>query len=55
MELINEFNLYFVEILERFYIINEEVSLNELLEIVVKKWDYLYSMNGIELFYKLVD
>ncbi|MCY7833249.1 HAMP domain-containing histidine kinase [Bacillus spizizenii] len=54
-ELTNEFNLYSAETLERSYIINEEVSLNELLETAVKKWDYLYSMNGIELLYKPAD
>ncbi len=29
--------------------------LNELLETAVKKWDYLYSMNGIELHFKPAD
>lgn len=51
-ELTNEFNLYSAETLESSYIVNEEVRLNELLETAVKKWDYLYSMNGIELHFK---
>ncbi|MBL4963507.1 sensor histidine kinase [Bacillus halotolerans] len=54
-ELTNEFNLYSAETLESSYIVNEEVRLNELLETAVKKWDYLYSMNGIELHFKPAD
>ncbi|MEH7627907.1 two-component system sensor histidine kinase YbdK [Bacillus sp. FSL R5-0603] len=54
-ELTNEFNLYSAETLESSYIVNEEVRLNELLETAVKKWDYLYSMSGIELHYKPAD
>ncbi|MEG7336305.1 sensor histidine kinase [Bacillus sp. 0102A] len=54
-DLSNEFNLYSAETLESSYIVNEEVRLNELLETAVKKWDYLYSMNGIELHYMPAD
>ncbi|MBL3649844.1 HAMP domain-containing sensor histidine kinase [Bacillus vallismortis] len=54
-ELTNEFNLYSAETLESSYIVNEEVRINELLETAVKKWDYLYSMNGIGLHYKPAD
>ncbi|MHA6487837.1 sensor histidine kinase [Bacillus cabrialesii] len=54
-ELTNEFNLYSAETLESSYIVNEEVRLNELLETAVKKWGYLYSVNGIGLHYKPSD
>ncbi|WP_276736292.1 HAMP domain-containing sensor histidine kinase [Bacillus sp. (in: firmicutes)] len=54
-KLTNEFNLYSAETLESSYIVKEEVRLNELLETAVKKWDYLYSMNGIELHFKPAD
>nr|WP_214284097.1 HAMP domain-containing sensor histidine kinase [Bacillus subtilis] len=54
-ELTNEFNLYSAETLESSYIVNEEVCINELLETAVKKWDYLYSVNGIGLHYKPSD
>ncbi|MDM5300287.1 HAMP domain-containing sensor histidine kinase [Bacillus subtilis] len=54
-ELTNEFNLYSAETLESSYIVNEEVCINELLETAVKKWDYLYSVNGIGLHYKPAD
>ncbi|MEC1685465.1 sensor histidine kinase [Bacillus mojavensis] len=54
-ELTNDFNLLSTETLESSYIINEEVRINDLLETAVKKWDYLYSVNGIELHYKPTD
>nr|WP_187441513.1 HAMP domain-containing sensor histidine kinase [Bacillus subtilis] len=54
-DLSNEFNLYSAETLESSYIVNEEVRLNELLETAVKKWGYLYSVNGIGLHYKPAD
>lgn len=54
-ELTNDFNLFSTETLESSYIINEEVRINDLLETAVKKWDYLYSVNGIELHYKPTD
>ncbi|GIN69035.1 sensor histidine kinase YbdK [Bacillus sonorensis] len=54
-ELTNEFNVYSTDTLESSYVINDEVNLHELLETSVKKWDYLYSVNGIELIYKPLD
>ncbi|WP_339179402.1 HAMP domain-containing sensor histidine kinase [Bacillus sp. FSL R5-0560] len=54
-ELTNDLNLFSTETLESSYIINEEVRINDLLETAVKKWDYLYSLNGIELHYKPTD
>ncbi|MEC1754596.1 sensor histidine kinase [Bacillus mojavensis] len=54
-ELTNDFNLFSTETLESSYIINEEVRINDLIETAVKKWDYLYSVNGIELHYKPTD
>ncbi|MEG7284101.1 HAMP domain-containing sensor histidine kinase [Bacillus sp. FSL K6-1005] len=54
-ELTNDLNLFSTETLESSYIINEEVRINDLLETAVKKWDYLYSVNGIELHYKPTD
>ncbi|MCY8473837.1 HAMP domain-containing sensor histidine kinase [Bacillus halotolerans] len=51
-ELTNEFNHYSAETLESSYIVNDEVNISDLLETTVKKWDYLYSINGIELQFK---
>ncbi|MCY8988291.1 ATP-binding protein [Bacillus atrophaeus] len=50
-ELTNEFNLYSTDTLDNSYILNDEVNLNDLLENMVKKWSYLYSIYDIELVY----
>ncbi|CAG9613368.1 hypothetical protein BACCIP111899_02583 [Bacillus rhizoplanae] len=50
-ELTNEFNLQSTDTLENSYILNDEVNIHDLLETMVKKWDYLYSIHDIELIY----
>ncbi|MDC2864232.1 HAMP domain-containing sensor histidine kinase [Bacillus sp. BP-3] len=50
-ELTNEFKLQSTETLENSYIVNDDVNIHDLLEIMVKKWSYLYSMHDIELVY----
>ena len=50
-DLTNEFNLQSTDTLENSYILNDEVNINDLLETMVKKWDYLFSIHDIELIY----
>ncbi|WJE53704.1 HAMP domain-containing sensor histidine kinase [Bacillus cereus] len=50
-ELTNEFNLQSTDKLESSYVLNHEVNIHDLLEAMVKKWDYLYSIHDIELIY----
>ncbi|MED3912363.1 sensor histidine kinase [Peribacillus simplex] len=50
-ELTNEYNIQSTDALDNSYILNDEVNMNDLLEMMVKKWGYLYNMNGIELIY----
>ncbi|WP_148356811.1 sensor histidine kinase [Peribacillus simplex] len=50
-ELTNEYNIQSTDALDNSYILNDEVNINDLLEMMVKKWGYLYNMNGIELIY----
>lgn len=54
-ELSNELNLYSTDMLENSYIVNEEVNLNDLLDSMVKKWSYLYSIHDVDLVYKPAD
>ncbi|QCR33428.1 HAMP domain-containing sensor histidine kinase [Lysinibacillus sp. SGAir0095] len=54
-DLTNEFNLHSTDTLEDSYILNEEVNIGNLLETMVKKWDYLYSIHSIELIYRPLD
>ncbi|MGF9966412.1 ATP-binding protein [Bacillus rhizoplanae] len=50
-ELTNEFNLQSTDTLENSYILNDEVNIHDLLETMVKKWGYLYSIHDIKLIY----
>ncbi|MED1092527.1 HAMP domain-containing sensor histidine kinase [Bacillus paramycoides] len=50
-ELTSELNLQSINTLESSYILNHEVNIHDLLEAMVKKWDYLYSIHDIELIY----
>lgn len=50
-ELTNEFNLQSTDKLESSYVLNHEVNIHDLLEAMVKKWDYLYSIHDVELIY----
>ncbi|SIR56302.1 hypothetical protein SAMN05878482_104276 [Peribacillus simplex] len=50
-ELTNEYKIQSTEALDNSYILNDEVNMHDLLEMMVKKWDYLYNMHGIELIY----
>lgn len=50
-DLTNEFNIQSTDTLENSYILNNEVNMNDFLEIMVKKWGYLYSIHDIELIF----
>ncbi|MEI4803946.1 HAMP domain-containing sensor histidine kinase [Bacillus sp. FJAT-51639] len=50
-ELTNEFKLQSTDALENSYIVNDDVNIHNVLETMVKKWSYLYSMHDIELVY----
>ncbi|MDQ0879415.1 signal transduction histidine kinase [Peribacillus sp. V2I11] len=50
-ELTNEYNIQSTDALDNSYILNDEVNMHDLLEMMVKKWGYLYIMHGIELIY----
>ncbi|MGF9977139.1 histidine kinase dimerization/phospho-acceptor domain-containing protein [Viridibacillus arvi] len=50
-DLTNELNINSTESLENSYILNDEVNMNNLLEIMCKKWGYLYSIHDIDLIY----
>ncbi|MCU6599582.1 HAMP domain-containing histidine kinase [Peribacillus frigoritolerans] len=50
-ELTNEYNIQSTAELDNSYILNDKVNMHALLEMMVKKWGYLYNMNGIELIY----
>ncbi|WHY58698.1 ATP-binding protein [Peribacillus simplex] len=50
-ELTNEYKIQSTDALDNSYILNDEVNMHELIEMMVKKWDYLYNMHGIELIY----
>ncbi|MCX2825985.1 ATP-binding protein [Bacillus pseudomycoides] len=54
-ELTNEFNLQSTDTLESSYVLNHEVNIHDLLEDMVKKWDYLYSIHDIELIYNSIN
>ncbi|HEK9099792.1 HAMP domain-containing protein [Bacillus pfraonensis] len=54
-ELTNEFNLQSTDKLESSYVVNHEVNIHHLLEAMVKKWDYLYSIHDIELIYNPIN
>lgn len=53
--LTNEFNLQSTDTLESSYVVKDEVNINALLETMVNKWNYLYSIHNIQLIYKQVD
>lgn len=53
--LTNEFNLQSTDTLESSYVVMDEVNINALLETMVNKWNYLYSIHNIQLTYKTVD
>ena len=38
--------------LDNTYILNDEVNIHDLIEMMVKKWSYLYSIHDIELIYQ---
>ncbi|MGE7998382.1 histidine kinase dimerization/phospho-acceptor domain-containing protein [Lysinibacillus sp. NPDC093190] len=50
--LTNEFNLQSLDTMKNSYIVSEEVQLTILLEMMIKKWSYLYRMHSIELIYR---
>lgn len=50
-DLTNEFNIKTIDTIGHSHIVNDEVNINDLLETIVKKWSYLYHINGIELIY----
>jgi signal transduction histidine kinase len=50
-ELTNEYNIQSTDALDNSYILNDEVNMHDLIEMMVKKWGYLYNMHGIELIY----
>ncbi|MGG0413612.1 ATP-binding protein [Peribacillus simplex] len=50
-ELTNEYNIQSIDALDNSYILNDEVNMHDLLETMVRKWGYLYNMQGIELIY----
>lgn len=50
-ELTNEYNIQSIDTLDNSYILNDEVNMHDLIEMMVKKWAYLYNMHGIELIY----
>ncbi|MGE7920963.1 ATP-binding protein [Viridibacillus sp. NPDC093762] len=54
-ELTNELNVHSTDSLENSYILNDEVNMNNLLEIMCKKWSYLYSIHDIELIYSTLN
>ncbi|TKH13945.1 HAMP domain-containing histidine kinase [Bacillus wiedmannii] len=54
-DLTNEFNIQSTETLENTYIVNDEVNIHNLIENMIKKWSYLYSIHKIELVYNLQD
>lgn len=53
--LTNEFNLQSTDTLESSYVVKDEVNINTLLETMVNKWNYLYSIHDIQLIYKQLD
>ncbi|MBJ8016093.1 HAMP domain-containing histidine kinase [Bacillus cereus group sp. N34] len=53
--LTNEFNIQSTETLENTYIVNDEVNIHNLIENMMKKWSYLYSIRKIELVYNPQD
>ncbi|MGE7903351.1 sensor histidine kinase [Peribacillus sp. NPDC094092] len=50
-ELTNEYNIQSTEALDNSYILSDDVNMHDLIEMMVKKWGYLYNMHGIELIY----
>ncbi|GKU84036.1 two-component sensor histidine kinase [Niallia sp. NCCP-28] len=52
--LTNEFNLQSTDTLESSYVVKDKVNINALLETMVNKWNYLYSIHNIQLVYKQV-
>ncbi|MCU5397626.1 sensor histidine kinase, partial [Bacillus toyonensis] len=54
-DLTNEFNIQSTETLENTYIVNDEVNIHNLIENMIKKWSYLYSIHKIELVYNPQD
>ncbi|QDQ02708.1 HAMP domain-containing histidine kinase [Lysinibacillus fusiformis] len=54
-DLTNEFNIQSMDRIENSYIVNDEVNVNDLMGIMLKKWSYLYSIHDIELVYRPYD
>ncbi|MBL3852069.1 histidine kinase dimerization/phospho-acceptor domain-containing protein, partial [Bacillus cereus] len=54
-DLTNEFNMQSTETLENTYIVHDEVNIHNLIETMIKKWSYLYSIHKIELVYNPQD
>jgi len=54
-DLTKEIHLQSTDHLESSYILNEDVNIRDLLETMVQKWGYLYSMHEIELRFQPVD
>ncbi|WP_018759852.1 sensor histidine kinase [Paenibacillus terrigena] len=54
-ELTHEIHLQSTDTLESSYILQEEVNIHDVLETMVQKWGYLYSMHEIELLFHPVD
>ncbi|MED0981525.1 HAMP domain-containing sensor histidine kinase [Bacillus paramycoides] len=54
-DLTNEFNIQSTETLENAYIVNDDVNINNLLENMIRKWSYLYSIHEIKLVYSSKD
>ncbi|MEI5909095.1 HAMP domain-containing sensor histidine kinase [Bacillus spongiae] len=52
-DLTNEFHLKSVQFLDDSYISKDDISIEELLNKMVKKWGYLFSINNIELRFKV--
>lgn len=54
-DLTNELNIHSTDSLENSYILNDEVNMNNLLEVMCKKWSYLYSIHDIDLIYSTLN
>lgn len=53
--LTSELNLQSTDTLENSYVVKDEVNIKALLETMVNKWSYLYSIHNIQLIYSPVD
>lgn len=53
--LTNELNLISTDTLKSSYIVRGEVEINDLLKMMINKWNYLFSIHHIQLVYKPID